>query len=1471
MSKSPFDLLKPKEKRSRHQSPRSPAPPAHDSEADDESEELPDRLASQLSLSEGSNSGDDFSLDSFGDTADRDGGWGDVFDDGDDRSDDSENQSESAYFGRELEANDIVCHIQGGYEDKLEIYRITDCAECEDAINAVLNGECSASEIAAIHEIWSHEERVITDTDLVLNQFQYFVPENSDAVPDEEVVQQLIDMAKTTEYDEAHNDLPEDLFQLVINFDNLKFFQLATEGLLETEHVERILDDTIRLEDAIWTENDDGDLKYILREITFKRDDTDLLDCWLETNVQSDDDASSDSQDPSEHRLAIQRLLSEAIKYKARDCITHLREEKGARVDATIEESAVLADNIQILIDLDINHRKGLVLIAIRRVKTQSLQHFADLRPKTTYNHVTAALPIAAKKIKQGKTAIFVALWNGMNGRASTKDLVTFLKAMLETAPRAFCCRWIAQVGAGHLTAFIRKRNEEQRQALETAFNQFLHLYVTQKHLQSMAQKPEDSQALSETLCPFPARAELDAAPALMKLRAAMALDCRLSIEDHWVACLSGVPLSSMRRLFPSVMRPAHYVMPVERMETYARAGDSATATELPDTIRVKLKPGAVAAKAKKPKQTWFANTGQYTTPMEALAAMARKTPGVFNPQKGHRNFSPPAAIPSDGNGSIYAASLIYRQRICQHIVDNYKPEKGIVTPIYANGYPNLMVHIKPPEAAAGKSDATSHAWAQNLINLLGPILNILFMNEGHHIESVARASFGFLTTTHAPCDNSIRINIGLIPLACADLIVSALEILDQMLFELYHNIDHSQWPVADTSVFKGDEYGEYLDREVPELATVYDALWTKVEKGKTGQTLAQSMMRTAQLRLWITAEVTRSLQETPPGSATDLAKIWMGILSKVTNEQFKLKSSLTAKKPAIKAVKAPAIPKKHLHDAGLFGLINQIVRSVRINLPPLHNIPASLSKSMRSTLDALNQCQKDGTTRDLYFHFDMLNELLFAWSVYYANSLYLTDGEASDSDDEVVLASHKDPTLYGKKFVPQNGIRSIWLAISIAANWLTRKKGIKKPVFSFINPYFELKNTIEAWTKHSHITFAEQPSAATQILFVDINACETEGRKLPPVTPGNIGKPRILILDITSALPDIVREWIMTVLKSKASLHAVILVASGLKERQLGADKNHHGIVRVFSLDQTTRDELMADLKKIGTPILNRVSHAHRKLMKILGFAATSSCFFPARYRVGTKPTPATRKSVATRPAYRSFNTDGGGGGGGGRAKPRKGKKGREKKPRIRASIYFDPSIKVARGKGGKRYIFRVADPRGRGSNGNCGFTVLGVTRQQLADKLLEHSGDAAVRQSIVEAIKAHYMVHQGAAATFPALYDALLQHQAEETDATTLALNTACANEAVYLLYVENFRVPGVWLDYHSALAYARLSNIELYVWEQPNQQTNQIRVRACHKCGNANGAIHMFYTNSATHFQLLYRTPEDLAFKAAPSVRR
>jgi hypothetical protein len=1431
MKKNPFELLQRKRKR---EDDKEGLKKGWYSESDEENEES-DRSAyfDDYDIdSESEESNIDFSFDDY-DTDEPAYFNKDPYSD-----DDSENPSES-----DLDVNDIIELIREGFDPEQDIRYIIDSPDTEEAINTVLGSQCSTGEIDSIYQMFNAENALITDTDLIVSQLEHFVDKKSDTISDVETVKQLIEMARTSDR------LSPDLFREVLKFDNSHFLKLIGADYFDKRHLEQILDDTTLLAEAIWTEESNSDFKEHLKDIIIERDSIELLEKWFETNSDSSDENSSDSEDLDEYTSAIQQLLLNAVQKKAINCVIYLCEKKRAKIDEIVKEAAVLSDDIEILKYLNVRYKKRRVLMTVRNIKLNSLEYFAQLEPKLAYQQVISTLPIESKKIKRGTADLYVVLWNSLKGEVFVTDRMIFLNNILTKAPKTLTGHFIAEVGVDELICFFKKRRKNGEK-LKAKFDQFLKESFTQKHLEKSSKTEANSRALSQQLCPFPERAELNAAPVLMGLRSLMALDRRLSIEDRWVACLLGVQLSSMRHLFPQVMRTPHFVMPVERMETYPRAADSVTAVELSGSISLPPKTGSAEEKAKKPKQTWIANTGQYKTPMEALADKGRKTQGgILKLPLEPNNLRLKTTLNSDDpDAVIYTASLVYRQKISQHIVDNYKSEKGIVKVIYANGYPHLMVYITPPNEAKQKSEAVSYSWTQNLIHLFGPIVNQLFMNEGYHIETGARASFGFLTPTYAPCDNSIRINIGLIPKACADLIVSALEILDQMLFQLYHKTQYSQWPIKETSVFKGDNYEKYLKKEIPNLTTVYQALWTKVETGKRGLTLAQTMMRTGQLRLWITAEVSRQLQIKTPNSAEELVKLWMRILSQATHKQFKLKNgTLSAKKPDIDLPEVPDIPKQQREDPDLYRLVNQIIQAVKTKLPRIDHLPPLLEKSMDNTLDALDKCQKEGTTQDLYYQLDMLNELLFSWSIYYSNALKLTDGEASDSDDEGPIVDHEGSTLYGKKYVTHNGIRSIWAGIEMAANYLRKKEKKTSPVFSFINPYYELRNTIEDWAKHAKITFSKQPCLTSDILFLDINGCETKEIINPPITLSQIGTPKILILDITSAVPDFVRTWLSILLEQKKTLSAIILVSSGLKECQLGADKNHHGIVRVFSLNKRMRDEMMDILKQTEHPVLNRISHAHRRLMKKLGFASTSRSFFKSQSGDSSFIQSMPPTLFSTHQANR-------------RKKENEQPSPLSNTHKVQRSLNLDPNLKIATGAGNSLKKFKVADPRGAGSNGNCGFTVLGVTREKLVEKLLEHGHKIAVRKSLSEAIKSHYMIQQDEAKTFPNLYHALLHHQSDPSEATESALNDACTEINVYKKYVNSFLTAGVWLDYRSALAYARLSHIDLYIWEQPQSQTNEIRVRESHSCAHPKGIINILYTNNATHFQLLYQTIED-----------
>jgi predicted Ser/Thr protein kinase len=207
---------------------------------------------------------------------------------------------------------------------------------------------------------------------------------------------------------------------------------------------------------------------------------------------------------------------------------------------------------------------------------------------------------------------------------------------------------------------------------------------------------------------------------------------------------------------------------------------------------------------------------------------------------------------------------------------------------------------------------------------------------------------------------------------------------------------------------------------------------------------------------------------------------------------------------------------------------------------------------------------------------------------------------------------------------------------------------------------------------------------------------------------------------------------------------------------------------------------------------------------------------------------------------------------------------------------------------------------------DGNCGFTTLGVERQQFVNTLLSLESNISARESLAKVIENALISQEikpqdengqtliGALFLEQKRFDEMSRkiqnvltdeaaekltrdqlitwlqnnnrdNEAQELSKQRLAVHQAetsfeiyCQNKEVFKYYIESFVNTALWLDYKSALLYAKQTNIALYIWEKDENNPSQLTLIDYHEITGSSNAIqnviHMLFTNGFTHFNLL-----------------
>jgi len=207
--------------------------------------------------------------------------------------------------------------------------------------------------------------------------------------------------------------------------------------------------------------------------------------------------------------------------------------------------------------------------------------------------------------------------------------------------------------------------------------------------------------------------------------------------------------------------------------------------------------------------------------------------------------------------------------------------------------------------------------------------------------------------------------------------------------------------------------------------------------------------------------------------------------------------------------------------------------------------------------------------------------------------------------------------------------------------------------------------------------------------------------------------------------------------------------------------------------------------------------------------------------------------------------------------------------------------------------------------ADGNCGFTLLGVTRDEFANTLAPLADDPETRASIWDEIHEALTTElwEGPSAEWQTYFNTMqrldgefqtslvelgvlynLDHtqplndfilsldrlghiaDAERLRQTDLDIDLQrthfeiyCKRKDVFLAYIERLRINEagnlLWIGNKSAVLYAKIKNISLYLWRLFEEGSNQLDLESSHVSAVPNGqVIHGLRTDDGTHYNLL-----------------
>ncbi len=603
-----------------------------------------------------------------------------------------------------------------------------------------------------------------------------------------------------------------------------------------------------------------------------------------------------------------------------------------------------------------------------------------------------------------------------------------------------------------------------------------------------------------------------------------------------------------------------------------------------------------------------------------------------------------------------------------------YKEKRPIV--IYENNYPCILVQSpvfnpKHNENYSDKKEAAIY-WNKHpkqlqklLMSFFVAMMNTAAKKENIPIEIVMRASFSHNIPSVSETENTFRISIGLVPKAYSKLVGKTLFNFYQFIDENINNQskavdfklgENLQQQIVNYNMSKITEKIENNDKykSIRNKKLSYESLYKNFlnineniavnnkNKGKKG-TKGTSRFVPVNLKNKTIWQVMRQ-----PADSMGKSLLSELFRSHANLEQFTNMLIDALEKDKTNPVESVLINfidsyldystgKARIKEACKKDCLEkQSERKWIVDNSSINNI-ISKDKSFRKIVNilfvSLNAKSLPRHLVNLYTSLEKAHNNFIAYHCTDESK----DGYGSDSDCEIdylledSIKSKKNKfKLYGKKFRLNNGMSTIVMAYYLAQYFLVEIEEIKSFYTVLDNMYYETNDALKLIKNYDDVKIVIRKriySEAKGVLLYDLNYCNSSNRLNVKTLKQelNDNKPTVAILDYTSTVTSEIAEAIVLCFNNKVEV--VLLVNSGLKNDQGGADINPYGELRILTKEEEYKNNLY---KKANNALKNsepvpasahQIVRGYKKRGLVFHFAWLKDTGAVVKYRSRSKP----------------------------------------------------------------------------------------------------------------------------------------------------------------------------------------------------------------------------------------------------------
>lgn len=617
-------------------------------------------------------------------------------------------------------------------------------------------------------------------------------------------------------------------------------------------------------------------------------------------------------------------------------------------------------------------------------------------------------------------------------------------------------------------------------------------------------------------------------------------------------------------------------------------------------------------------------------------------TGGYYNPYK--RKSYADNVLKNDSlyqlDSDLYNKILIYKNKICEEVVckcnelnKNPQLEKPII--YHHNDYPCIMVNM--PFSICNDPEQQQYL----IMSYFVAIVNDEAFNTKIPIELVLRSSFGHNLPSVDATAPSFRINVGIVPKKYTQVLADSLHKLFQ-LFQMLTNDKNLQHlkitqetqqrlkrEIQDYIEYHKENYAlnkEKYDEEIKKHKEMKDE---EQEKTKKPRKPKEPALVDVKEHCWYSLgcagdssgkEIVSQFFREP--YYVDLFANYIMEVINAGNKDFFNKVEL-AEKPIDRMF-------EHLTYKGKSASMNNTKDGIKTPLAVLKeqqrqkwnsdedselasddwfwHLIEDISKGLNAHKDFEARKRK---ILGLYSFLEEINTRFITGS-YTKDKTESGMGSSSATEAEGELKQEK---LYAKKVIFPTGMMAVNAAYYCAQKFLKKDK----PTACCNNMYYETDwkiGSAKGCLGLAQNSPSERKNGKCDVLFFDLNHCDSKNDGTTILLKAELKRttPKAVVLDYASSTTQQVRQAIQESFQSGVEL--VLLVSSGLKNEQCGADNNPYGTLRIISRNKESCDNSYNLLRGLSQDhALSAQAHQIRKAYKARGFVPRNRDFLMDDY----------------------------------------------------------------------------------------------------------------------------------------------------------------------------------------------------------------------------------------------------------------